>query len=153
MEMRITAKSMVAAVLLVAACSSSNRVTLLEPQIQLFQEPIAEFLLQYRGNRIAIPYTLAVKNPSGEPITLRRVELQNVGTGAYYLRRLPAFFQQVIRPDETRVVNFTMDAVAQGGRLGANEPVTVRGIAYFESSTGNFQKVFMQTFRPVRGSE
>ena len=155
MDMRITVRCLFAIVLIAtAACASSpKQARLLEPQILLFQEPLSEFLLQYRGNRISIPFSMAVKNPSGEPITLRRLELQNIGTGAYYVRRLPIFFQQLIQPDETKTVTFTVDAIAQGGRLGASEPVTLRGIAYFESPAGNFHKLFTQSFRPVRGSE
>jgi hypothetical protein len=126
------------------ACGSANQqARLLEPEIGLYQEPISRFLLQYPG-QISVPFQMEVRNPSGEPVKLKRLELLTVGSGAYQVRRLPMSFNEVIGPGQTRVIPFTSWAYAQGGRTGANEPVTIRGIAYFEGPDGMFRKVFTQ---------
>ena len=139
-------------VLLVAtgACRSSQQVSLLQPEIALRQEPVPQFLLQQRGP-ITVDFQVAVRNPSGEPIILRRLDLQNIGSGAYLVRRFPTVLNAPVAPGETKVVSFHTNAWAQGGRMGSTEPVTLRGIAYFEGPDGTFQKIFTQTFRPTHG--
>lgn len=145
--------SLLVLLLAAVACSSSSRqVKLLQPEIALQQEPLSQFLLQYRGP-IAVGFHMAVRNPSGEPIVLRRLDLQNIGGGAYLIRRLPVFINEHIAPGETKVMSFTTNAYAQGGRLGSTEPVTLRGIAYFEGPDGTFQKIFTQTIRPSQGAQ
>ena len=130
--------------LLLLACGSGNQqARLLEPEIGLYQEPISRFLLQYPG-QISVPFQMEVRNPSGESLQLKRLELLTVGTGAYQVRRLPMSFNVTIGPGQTKVIPFTSWAYAQGGRTGASEPVTIRGIAYFEGPEGMFRKVFTQ---------
>ena len=42
--------------------------------------------LFYFPGPIGLRYAVAVSNPTNAPITLRRLEINTVGTGAYYLR-------------------------------------------------------------------
>lgn len=131
---------------LVLACSSSRDSGIIKPEIQMVQVGDYAFTLQYQGP-ITISYQLAVANPSGEPITLKQIKFANIGSGAYYVRRDPHFFNAIIPPGKTLVTSFALPAYAQGGMTGSREPVTIRGIAYFESPVGKFQKVFFQNLR------
>lgn len=133
--------------LVIAACATKPKVQLLQPEIAIQQVPISSFLLQYSGP-ISVSYQMAVRNPSSEPITLRRLDLQVLGTGPYTIRRFPLTFKQVIAPDATEWVNFSVQAYSRGGRLGVNEPLTLRGIAYFEAPSGQFHRMFTQHIRP-----
>lgn len=144
---RALAVSVVLATLVFAvACSSSRDTGVIQPEIQMVQVGDYSFNLQYQGP-ITISYQLAVANPSGETITLKQIKFANVGTGAYYVRRDPHFFNTIIPPGKTLVTSFALPAYAQGGSSGSREPVTIRGIAYFESPLGKFQKVFFQNLR------
>jgi hypothetical protein len=133
----------------VLSCSQ-NKVNLLRPDVAIGQVPIPQFLLE-RSGPISVTYQMQITNPSGEPMTLRRLDLQTVGSSPYVLRRLPLLFNKVVPPNETVVVTFDAWGYARGGRVGASEPVTVRGIAYFETPEGTLQRVFMQNFSPTRG--
>src|SRR5688500_2682899 len=135
MTMRASLRITPFLLLSLAGGSVNPEVRLLEPQIGLFQEPISRLLRQYPG-QLSVPFQMEVRNPSGEPVKLKRLELLTVGSGAYQVRRLPMSFNEVIGPGQTRVIPFTSWAYAQGGRTGANEPVTIRGIAYFEGPDG-----------------
>lgn len=129
---------------------SQTKVDLLKPSVAIGQVPIPVFLLERPGS-ISVTYQMQITNPSSEPVTLRRLDLQTVGSSPYMLRRLPLMFRQVVQPNETVVVTFDAWGYARGGRVGASEPVTVRGIAYFDTPEGMVQKVFMQIFSPTRG--
>lgn len=145
------AKNLLALLALALAWSCSQaRVNLLKPDIAIGQVPIPVFLLERPGS-ISVTYQMQISNPSSEPVTLRRLDLQTVGSSPYALRRLPLLFNQLVRPNETVVVTFDAWGYARGGRIGASEPVTVRGIAYFETPSGTVQRVFMQNFSPTRG--
>jgi hypothetical protein len=108
------------------------------------------FLMEI-GGVLSLGFRMQVQNRSGEEITLRRLELQTMGATPYLLRNLPLHFKEVIAPGETRVVTFSIDALSRGGRTASSEPVTLRGIAYFQSKTGNFQTVFVQYLRQPEG--
>lgn len=144
----------VLALTLVLGCSSSRTPAgLTPPEIQMMQVGDYSFTLQYTGP-ITISYRVAIANPSSESIRLRQMKFSNVGSGAYSLRNDPHFFNRDIPSGKTLVTTVAIPAFSRGGRTMSREPVTIRGIAYFESELGNFQKVFFQNFRPdVRGYE
>lgn len=147
--------SLALAVLLALAGCASGRggdvpAGLIPPEISLAQYGDYSFSLQYAGPT-TIVFELSVRNPSSEPITLRQIRLQSVGSGAYTLRRDPQFLNRDIEPGETFAARLAVPAYAQGGRTGSREPVTIRGIAYFESEHGPFQRVFFANFTSVGG--
>lgn len=131
---------------LIQACSTSSDSGIIKPEIQMMQVGDYSFTLQYQGP-ITISYRLAVANPSSESIKLKHIKFNNVGTGAYYVQRAPHFFNATIPPGKTMVTDFSLPAYARGGMTGSREPVTIRGIAFFESPLGTFQKVFFQNIR------
>ncbi|MGH9456177.1 MAG: hypothetical protein ACRD2J_00880 [Thermoanaerobaculia bacterium] len=140
---------------LVAGCASGDRLDRRHdpdaPEIALAQVGEYGFALQYTGP-ISISFEMAVRNPSDEPIRIRHVKFSTVGSGAYYVRTEPHFVNQTIPPGKTLVTSFSLPAYAQGGSTGSREPVTLRGIAYFEDSEGSFQKVFFQSLRQDTGA-
>src|SRR5687768_265414 len=90
-------------------CSSGSPVPtgLIPPEIQLAQIGDYSFNLQYRGP-ITISFQMAVGNPSSVPIILRQVKFSNVGTGAYYVRQDPQYFNKTIPSGQTLVSQFSL---------------------------------------------
>ena len=128
------------------ACSSgSQRANIIRPEIDI-RQLVGPSDLAYPRGIMEIQYEVRVANRSSEPITLRRIDVQSVGTGAYYLRREFFPFNEVIQPDQFKTVTFWVKGFARGrvAGAGANEPVTVRGIASFESPVGEFSQIFQR---------
>jgi hypothetical protein len=100
----------------------------------------------YPYGPIEVKYNFAVQNNATIPITLIRVDIQsdNPAGGAYSLRRNFYNFKQEIPPNSIGVVTFWAKAFGWGRGMRETEPVTVRGVAYFQSPNGNLQKVFIR---------
>ena len=129
-----------------ASCASSNSKTKIpEPAIGIEQE-VGPSELGYPYGPIEVKYNMAVQNNAAETITLIRVDLQTINPagGAYSLRREFHNFRQAIPPNSIGVVSFWARAFGWGRGARDTEPVSVRGIAYFESPSGTFQKIFMR---------
>jgi hypothetical protein len=128
-----------------ASCASSNTTKIPEPAIGIEQE-VGPGELGYPYGPMEVKYNMAVQNNAAETITLIRVDLQTINPagGAYSLRRDFHNFKQAIPPNSIGVVSFWARAFGWGRGARETEPVSVRGIAYFESPSGTFQKIFMR---------
>jgi hypothetical protein len=136
------------AIAVFASCASSSgkpRSSIPEPGIGLVQV-VGPAQLAYPYGPIEVRFDFGVRNNAPHPITLIRVDISTLNPqgGAYSLRRDFYTFRQTIAPNEERVVTFWAKAFSWGRGIRENEPVTVRGIAYFESSAGTFQKIFIR---------
>jgi len=133
--------------ILFAACASSKQPTSKIPEPGLgIEQVVGPADLGYPYGPIEIKYNFAVQNNAAEPITLIRVDLQTINPagGAYTLRREFHNVRQTIPPNGVGVVSFWARAMAWGRSMRETEPVTVRGVAYFEAPSGVFQKVFIR---------
>ena len=142
----------VAPVILVSAmagCGSSRSASLLEPEIGIEQLTSDSFIMQYQ-TRVSIEFRLEVLNRSGEPITLKRLELQTAGGRPYALRNAPEHFDLVIPPGEKKSVDFSMWGYSAGGRSASTEPVVLSGTAYFDTPGGRMAKTFIRRIQQPR---
>ena len=133
--------------ILFAACASSKQPTSKIPEPGLgIEQVVGPAGLGYPYGPIEIKYNFAVQNNAAEPITLIRVDLQTINPagGAYTLRHEFHNVRQTIPPNGVGVVSFWARAMAWGRSMRETEPVTVRGVAYFEAPSGVFQKVFIR---------
>ena len=97
---------------------------------------------------------LQVENLTNQPITLKHIDLTQVGQGAWVLRtsapgigaNRPLNFSTVIAPGTAEGVSFWEHAVAIGvrGEFRENEPVILRATVYFDSPTGGFHETGQQ---------
>jgi len=141
------------------ACSSSdnnaknNRVRLSLDQL------VGASPVQSTG-RFDVQYALSVENPTGETVTLKTIELNQIGTGAYQIRRDPASgngeryrFDEKIAPGQTGQVAFWVHAFQRilPGSFGASEPVTLRAVIYFEAPSGAFHQVIQKVLPQFEG--
>jgi len=135
------------AILLVlfAACATTTKSNLPEPGIGI-EQVVGPADLGYPYGPIEVKYNLAVQNNATIPITLTRVDIRSddPAGGAYSLRRNFYNFHQVIPPNSVGVVTFWARAMSWGRGMRDTEPVTVRGVAYFQTPTGTTQKVFIR---------
>ncbi len=139
-------------VLLFAACSS-NKVNIIRPEIELVQL-VGPADVGYPTGQIDIQYGMRVSNRSQDEITLRRIDISSLGSGAYTLRREQHPFHEVVSPDRFADVTFWVRALARGGPLnmGVNEPVTVRIIVYFDSPAGPFTQILQRDLLQFEGA-
>ena len=139
---------LIVTVVTLASCASSNQASkskIPEPGIGIDQT-VGPAQLGYPYGPIEVKYDLGIQNNASETITLIRIDLQTMNSqgGAYSLRRNFYNFKQAIPPNSIGVVSFWAKAFSWGRGLRENEPVSVRGVAYFESPSGTFQKLFIR---------
>jgi len=136
------------AIVLMAGCASSAATSSNAPPLQmtLLQRgaPAAD-VFYFRGP-VNVQYDLAVRNPTNNQYTLRRLDIQSVGPGAYRIRTGSQPMNQKVNPNGTTAVHLSTWAQSTGGFISSGEPVTVRVIAQFQDPNGHmFQKVFSET--------
>lgn len=95
-----------------------------------------------------------VQNLSNEPVTIKRVEITQIGTGAYRLQsgvagvgaNRPYLFNTVIAPGTSDTATFWAHAYAIGvrGSQSESEPVTLRATVYFDAKSGGFHEITQQ---------
>ena len=97
-----------------------------------------------------VQYGVRVENHASEPVLLRRIEVRQVGTGAYVLTRQneAVNVSREIAVGTAQELGFWMHAYARvlPGTFGSSEPVSVRASFYFEAKSGNFRTVVHKTF-------
>ena len=135
----------VLALAVLAACASAPATP--EVSVALAQVSGSRDMFFFAGP-VNIEYEVTVTNPTNEPVTLRRLDLKTVGTGAYTLRTPSQPLQVTVRPGMVSVVRVSANAISRGGNANSAEPVTVRGTAYFDAPSGAFTRVFNESFTP-----
>lgn len=142
------AKFAAAAILLIALSGFASSSSDPKIDVHLAQLSNSGDLFYFRGP-INLQYQLSVANPTGSPVTLRRLELKTLGPGAYSLRTGGTPIKETIRPNGSTNITLSVWGRASGGYLRSAEPVTIQGIAYFEApGKRSFVKQFIETFRP-----
>lgn len=135
------------AIALLAGCASAPASSSGAPalKIDLLQRGAPAADVYYFRGPINIQYDLAVQNPTNNQYTLRRLDIQSIGQGAYRIRTGSQPMSQKINPNGTTSVHLSTWGQSTGGFISSGEPVTVRVIAQFDGPEGGFQKVFTET--------
>ena len=96
-------------------------------------------------NGVPVDYNLHVTNPFEYPISLTSVELETVGpAGAYSMARVRHAFSLTIKPQSTAElpVRAWAQPLQDTDTGDVNGPVTIRGVASFESGGGVMKTTF-----------
>ena len=134
--------------LFLVSCSSSQQSS--GPNVAIHLVPLnASSDVYYFSGPINIQYQLAVANPTSQPIKLSRVELQTIGSGAYVIRNTSSPMNVTIPPNSTSTFTISVWGYSRGGSLRSTEPVTIRGIGYFDAPSGAFIKMFTENISPM----
>jgi hypothetical protein len=146
--MRITIAAAVLLLALGGCASSASDSSGPNLGIHLEQASGVPDMFYFRGP-INLQYRLTVANPTATPVTLRRLDLRTIGPGAYSIRTGSTPITQTIAPNGTTSVVLSAWGRATGGYLSSEEPVTLRGVAYFDTPDHHaFVRQFVETFRP-----
>src|SRR5437870_4193804 len=139
-----SAVSVVAVVVLLSGCASSSTMTS-GPDVRVHLEQVAGPPdVYYYAGPVNIQYRVSLENPTDEPLTLTRLDLQSMGPGAYSLRTEATPMNLKVPPRASASYVISVWGRAHGGYLTAGAPVTIRGTAYFQGDTT--KKSFMKLF-------
>jgi hypothetical protein len=134
-----------AALVTVACASANSAANLLPPDFVVRQIGGMPFAARHVEGPISVNLEVDVINRSEEVLTLEQLRLETIGdVGAYVLRPQTLPFNRAIKPQHVETVTMTVPAISQSTIVGANGPVTIRGVAYFKSDVGKFRRIFMQ---------
>src|SRR6266550_6543661 len=138
--------------LLLVACSSSAPQNA-APHAKI---PQPEFSIEqifgpgdagYPTGPMEVQYRLEIANRADVPVTLERITIQTVNpSGGAYQLTAPRdyYFNRSIPAKSTETVEFWAKAYSFGSSPRENEPVTIRGVAYFQSPSGYLNQVFVR---------
>jgi hypothetical protein len=104
-------------------------------------------LFTYRGP-IVLRYAVEVSNPTDQPITLRRLDLRTAGTGPYTLNSGSTPMNVQVAANAMGTFSIQTYGRSRGSLVGATEPVTIQGKAYFDSPKGPFVRIFQENILP-----
>ena len=130
-----------AILVLATACASGNqgpKASLPQPEID-FEQTFGPGDVGYIDAPIEVRYQVRIRNNAPVPITLKRINLHTVNPpgGAYTLTQpLVHPFEVTIPPNGEKVVELNAHAQGYGVSMRDREPVTIKGIAYYETPQG-----------------
>jgi hypothetical protein len=136
-------------ILVLAACSSMSpgtKVNIPEPELQIVQL-VGPGEQTFPDGNFEVKYQLQIANRSDIPITLVKLEIRtsNPAGGAYTLRSpFTYFFNRIIAPKSMDTVDFWARAVGYGHSMRETEPVTMRGVAYYQTPRGYYNQPFVR---------
>jgi len=152
---RVTAVSLATLLLiatLLTGCSNSSGTGLAnmpEPDVIIAQTSNVASAARHETGGTPVQLRVQITNNATQPITLKRVQAQSVGNGAYTITEGMSAtsahpFDVLIPPTATRTISFWVEAYANDTIIGANGPVTLRMITNFDSPAGKFRKIVVQ---------
>lgn len=136
-----------AVIVLLTACASQQATNRPEIGIQIEQANMPPDIFYFAGP-LNLQYRITVTSPTDQLITLKRLELRTIGAGAYTLRTTSTPMNVSIPPRGSKTVTVSAWGYSRGGSLTANEPVTLSGVAYFDSPSGPFVRIFNENIFP-----
>ena len=142
--------TLLALALCLAACASSKSSSGPNVSVELAQLTDASDVFYMRGP-VSIQYQLAISNPTSQPLTLTRLDLQTLGPGAYSLRANGTPMNLTVAPNATSNYTISVWGYSNGGYLRSSEPVTLRGTAYFKGTSGSFMRIFNENIPQQTG--
>ena len=136
---------------LIAACSSAPKgPAMVRPEIEIDQV-VGPGDEGYPRGVIEVQFAMKISNRSTQPVTLRRIEIQSLGGGGYILRHETQTFHTTVEPNHFDTIKFWVRALAKGDTAAANEPVTIRGVAQFDTPSGSTQQFFHKNISQFAG--
>lgn len=132
------------ALVFVAACSSSTpqgpNANISAPDLEV-EQTFGPGDLGFPDAPIDVKYQLRIQNRSTIPMTLKRLNLHTVNPpgGAYTLvQPLEHVFNIEVPPGGEKTTEFWVHARSYGVSMRDREPVTIKGVAYFDTPQGYY---------------
>lgn len=143
---------------LLAACFSSApqsagpKANIPQPEFAI-EQAFGPADAAYPYGALEVKYRFEILNRADVPLTLKRITISTINPegGAY---TLPPphdyYFNKNIPAKASEVVEFWAKAFAYGRSIRDSEPVTVKGVAYFQSPAGYLNQVFVRELEQMR---
>jgi hypothetical protein len=136
-------KRAVLILLLLGGCASQDDANAPNVSLHLAQYESAPNAFLY-GGLVNVRYSLSVANRTSDPVTLTRLEIRTVGSGAYTIRPTSTQINIDLAPGQEKTIPLSLWANARGGNMSAQEPVTLRATAYMTGPKGPFVRLFTE---------
>src|SRR5215831_1511956 len=133
----------VLAAIVLAACSSAqsgSTANITVPDLEL-EQTFGPGNLGFPDAPIDVKYAIRITNHASVPVTLKRINLHTVNPpgGAYTLSApLVHPFSVEIPPNGEKTIELWAHAQGYGVSMRDREPVTVKGVAYFDTPQGYY---------------
>jgi hypothetical protein len=145
-------RRLLASALLLAACSTTTpqdtgpKANVAQPQFTIDQTygPVEA---NHPYGAFEVKYRFEVVNRADVPLTLKRITISTINPeGGAYTLTAPQdyYFNRVIPAQSSDAIEFWARAYAYGRSMRDTEPVTIRGVAYFQSPSGYVNQVFVR---------
>ncbi len=147
-------KLAVPAALLVVACATQNATapSQNEPEIHISQLSNVSDAARHISGGISVQYRVDVTNRLKDAITLRRIDLISLGSGAYTLRPTSYPFDKQLMAGESTALQFWAPAVIDDVTIvGANGPVSLRLTLQYDTPAGRTQSIVVQQVHAMAG--
>lgn len=142
-----------------AACSSSsdsaggkqNSVDLLV-SVQTLEVPRAR---PSTARQFTTMVKISVGNPSSEPVTVKRIDVESVGAGPFTIAPSSRTFNQVLEPKREATYQIFAEATVDPTEADVARSegiVVVRGNVLFETPSGPSRRVFVQRIGTTVGT-
>ena len=139
-------------IFLLASCGSSKPAGPQRVHIDIVQ--LTGLAESQPPGPLDIQLGIEVQNLTNEPITIKRVEMAEIGPGAWQMGssapgvgvNRPYLFNTVVAPGTQETVTFWVHAYAIGvrGSSRENEPVNLRAMVFFDAKSGPFHEMQQQ---------
>jgi len=127
--------------ILLAACASTGD----GPNVTVHLAPYETAPSAYTfTGAVNVQFEMSVTNESPDQVTFNRIEIRTISSGAFTISPTSTAINVVLGPGQSAKRSIALWAYARGGRLAAEEPVTVRGTAYFTGPKGAFVRLFTE---------
>ncbi len=135
--------------LLLAGCASSPPDDPNAPNVtvHLDQYEMAPGAFQFGGS-VNVRFAMSITNATKDPVKLNRVEIRTVGSGAYTIPTTSTPMNIDLGPGEAKTMTLSLWGRSRGGQLAAQEPVSIRGLAYLTGPKGTFLRLFTEYITP-----
>jgi hypothetical protein len=139
--------AIVAILLLLAGCATGGQDDANTPNVALHlaQEESAPSAFLY-GGLVNVRYALSIANRTADPVTLTRIEVRTISSGAYAMRPTSTTINVEVPAGQEKTVPLSLWAQAPGGNFAAHEPVSIRATAYMTGPKGAFVRLFTEYY-------
>jgi hypothetical protein len=138
-------KALLAVALILAGCASSADEDPNAPKVTVHLQQIDSVGNEFTfAGPVNVQFVLTATNTTKDPVTLTRLEVRTVGSGAYTISPTSTNLNMQLGPGQSVTTTIAVWGYARGGRLSSEEPVTLRGTAYLSGPSGAFVRLFTE---------
>ncbi len=137
-----------------SAAPQNKTASLSEPEIHIHQLSNVSEAARHITGGISVQYRVEITNRANQPITIKRIDLVSLGTGAYTLRPSSNPFDARLNPGDATALELWAPAYIDDPTIvGANGPVSLRITVQYETPAGTSQSIVVQQVHAMPGAD